>query len=189
MMLYQIHKGSKSFGANTIFEDVQFEIRNTEKIAIVGRNGCGKTTLLKAIANVEQLDRGDIHKMNGVTIGYLAQTTFANENISVEEELLHAFDSIKEMEQQLHQLTEKMTYDHSEDVLNAYAKAQQSFEEAGGYTYHAEMMSIFTKFGFKEDDLKRSISTFSGGQKTRLAFAKLLLSKPDILLLDEPTNH
>lgn len=189
MMLYQIHKGSKSYGANTIFEDVQFEIRNTEKIAIVGRNGCGKTTLLKAIANVEQLDRGDIHKMNNLSIGYLSQTTFANEEVCVEEELSHAFDRLKEMEQQLHELTERMSFDHSEDILNAYAKLQQSFEEAGGYTYHSELMTIFTKFGFQEADLKRPISTFSGGQKTRLAFAKLLLSKPDILLLDEPTNH
>lgn len=189
MMLYQIHKGSKSFGANTIFEDIQFEIRNTEKIAIVGRNGCGKTTLLKAIANVEQLDRGDIHKRNDVTIGYLAQTTFQNEDLLVEEELSQAFDGIKAMEKQLHEITQTMAHDHSEAVLNAYGKAQQNFEEAGGYTYQSEMMTIFTKFGFVEEDLHRAISTFSGGQKTRLAFAKLLLSKPDVLLLDEPTNH
>lgn len=188
-MIYQIHKGTKFYGANTIFEDIQFEIKNTEKIAVVGRNGCGKTTLLKAIAGVETLDRGDIHKMNDVTIGYLAQTTLDHDEALVIDELEHVFDYLKKMEKQLQALTDKMTYDHSEETLDAYAKLQQRFEEAGGYTYHSEMMTIFTRFGFVEEDLQRPISSFSGGQKTRLAFVKLLLSKPDILLLDEPTNH
>lgn len=188
-MIYQIHKGTKLYGPNTIFENIQFEIKNTEKIAVVGRNGCGKTTLLKAMAGVEQLDGGEIHKMNGVSIGYLAQTTFDHEDATVEEELEHVFDDVKKMEAQLASITEKMAYDHSEETLEAYAKLQQRFEEAGGYTYHSDMMMIFTRFGFQEEDLKRNIGSFSGGQKTRLAFVKLLLSKPDILLLDEPTNH
>lgn len=188
-MKYQIHKGSKYFGANTVFENIQFEIRNTEKIAIVGRNGCGKTTLLKAIANEESLDKGDIHKENGLTIGYLAQTTFSNDDALVEEELDHAFDNIKLVGKHLDEVTLAMADDHSEEILNKYANLQQRFEEMGGYTYHSDMMTIFTKFGFLEEDLKRTISSFSGGQKTRLAFVKLLLSKPDILLLDEPTNH
>lgn len=189
VMKYQIHKGTKYYGANTIFEDIQFEIKNTEKIAIVGRNGCGKTTLLKAIAGVEQLDRGDIHQMNNLRIGYLAQTTFENDNALVEDELEHVFDKLKDMAKELERITMQMCSDHSEEILNKYANLQQRFEEQGGYTYHSEMMIIFTKFGFQEEDLHRSISTFSGGQKTRLAFVKLLLSKPDVLLLDEPTNH
>lgn len=189
IMLYQIHKGSKYYGGNTIFEDIQFEIKNTEKIAVVGRNGCGKTTLLKSISGVESLDRGEIHASNDTSIGYLAQTTFSDEDALVQDELEHAFDHIKAMEKQLMALTDKMTMDHSEETLDAYAKLQQRFEELGGYTYHSELMSVFTRFGFKEEDLQRRISTFSGGQKTRLAFVKLLLSKPDILLLDEPTNH
>lgn len=188
-MKYQIHKGSKYFGANTVFENIQFEIRNTEKIAIVGRNGCGKTTLLKAIANEESLDKGDIHKESGLTIGYLAQTTFSNDEAIVEEELEHAFDNIKLVGKQMDDVALAMATDHSEEILNRYANLQQRYEEMGGYTYHSDMMTIFTKFGFQEADLKRSISSFSGGQKTRLAFVKLLLSKPDILLLDEPTNH
>lgn len=188
-MKYQINKGIKSFGGTTILDSIQFEIRNTEKIAIVGRNGCGKTTLLKAIAEVETLDGGDIHKETGLRIGYLAQTTFENEQSCVLEELEHAFNDIKELQKQLDVLTETMTYDHSETILNRYARLQQRFEEMGGYTYHSELMTIFTKFGFEEEDLKREVSTFSGGQKTRLAFVKLLLSKPDVLLLDEPTNH
>ncbi|RJV74797.1 ABC transporter ATP-binding protein [Eubacterium sp. AM47-9] len=188
-MKYQIHKGSKYFGANTVFEDIQFEIRNTEKIAIVGRNGCGKTTLLKAIAEVEPLDKGDIHKENNLTIGYLAQTTFENEHACVKEELETAFAKVKRIGKQLEEISEQMVYDHSETILNKYANLQQQYEDLGGYTYHSDMMTVFTKFGFQEEDLKREVATFSGGQKTRLAFVKLLLRKPDILLLDEPTNH
>lgn len=189
MMKYQIHKGSKFYGANAVFENIQFEIRNTEKIAVVGRNGCGKTTLLKVIAESEPLDGGEIHKESGLRIGYLAQTTFANDDAIVEDEMESAFDDIKALGKRLDELSEKMVYDHSEAVLNAYADVQQRYEEMGGYTYRSEMMTIFTKFGFQEEDLKRTISSFSGGQKTRLAFVKLLLSKPDVLLLDEPTNH
>lgn len=189
MMKYQIHKGCKFYGASTVFENIQFEIRNTEKIAIVGRNGCGKTTLLKAIANEESLDKGDIYKANGLTIGYLAQTTFSDEDALVEEELEHAFDDIKQVAKALEDITNTMAEHHNEEILNTYANLQQRFEDMGGYTYHSDMMTIFTKFGFHEVDMKRRISSFSGGQKTRLAFVKLLLSKPDILLLDEPTNH
>lgn len=188
-MRYQINKGAKYFGANTVFEDIQFEIRNNEKIALIGRNGCGKTTLLKIIAGIESLDRGEIHKENKTSIGYLAQTTFTNEEHSVREELESAFDYLKEMQKRLEELTELMVEDHSEEVMKKYANLAQAFEEAGGYTYESEMMSVFTKFNFLEEDLNRKIETFSGGQKTRLAFVKLLLSKPDILLLDEPTNH
>lgn len=188
-MRYQIHKGAKYFGANTVFEDIQFEIRANEKIAVIGRNGCGKTTLLKIIAGVEALDKGEIHQENKTSIGYLAQTTFANEAHTVREELESAFDELKVMQQRLDELTNEMVHDHSEVLLNKYANLAQAFEEAGGYTYEAEMMTVFTKFNFVEEDLTRTINTFSGGQKTRLAFVKLLLSKPDILLLDEPTNH
>lgn len=188
-MRYQIHKGSKSYGPQTVFENIQFEIKNNEKIAIVGRNGCGKTTLMRAIAEVEDLDQGEIHKENGCTIGYLSQTTFYNEENTVREELEKVYQSLKEMQKKLEDLAMQMVYDHSEQILNRYAVLQQKFEEAGGYTYDADMMMVVTKFGFCEEDLERKISTFSGGQKTRLAFVKLLLSKPDILLLDEPTNH
>lgn len=188
-MKYQIHKGSKWYGANAVFEDIQFEIKNTEKIAIVGRNGCGKTTLLKIIADVESLDKGTIHKESRLSIGYLAQTTFSNDEALVQDELEQVFDYVKKLERELHAISEEMSYDYSESTLKRYANLQQQFEEAGGYTYQSDIMTIFTKFGFQEADLKRKIGSFSGGQKTRLAFVKLLLSKPDILLLDEPTNH
>lgn len=188
-MKYQIHKGCKYYGPTTVFEDIQFEIRNNEKIAIVGRNGCGKTTLLKAIANVEPLDKGEIHKENNLTVGYLQQTTFEDDHARVIDELEKAFQYVKSIGRQLDEISEQMVYDHSESILNKYANLQQQYEELGGYTYHSDMMSVFTKFGFCQEDLEREVGTFSGGQKTRLAFVKLLLSKPDVLLLDEPTNH
>ncbi len=188
-MKYQMNKGTISYGASLVFEDVQFEVRNNEKIAIVGRNGCGKTTLLKVMMSELRLDRGEIHKISGLTIGYLAQNVFKNQEISVKEDCMEVFDKLFEIEKMMNQLTEKMADDYSDEVLNRYATLQQQFEDLGGYTWQSEMLTVFSKFGFNEEELDRPISTFSGGQKTRLAFAKLLLSKPDILLLDEPTNH
>ena len=131
-MRYQIHKGCKYFGANMIFEDIQFEIRNNEKIAVIGRNGCGKTTLLKIMAGLEELDRGNIHKENNTSIGYLAQTTFRDETHTVQEELETAFLRIKEMQKRLDELTEAMTNGADEELLNKYANLAQAFEEAGG---------------------------------------------------------
>jgi ATP-binding cassette subfamily F protein 3 len=188
-MKYQINKGSKSYGGNGVFENIQFEIRNTEKIAVVGRNGCGKTTLMRIIAEMEDLDKGEIHKENGLQIGYLAQTTFENEELTVEEALMQSFEKVLQMENQLRIMEEQMCERHDEAFLNSYAKLQQAYEEAGGYQWQSEMMNVFTRFGFDIEEIHRPIHTFSGGQKTRLAFVKLLLSKPDILLLDEPTNH
>ena len=188
-MLYQISKGSKYFGTETVFEDIQFEIRGTEKVAVVGRNGCGKSTLLKIITKELDLDKGEIHETSGMRVGYLAQTTFSDEEVSVRTDLEKVFEPIKIMKKQLDALTEKMATDYSEAVLDRYAQLETQFEMAGGYTWQSEMMTVFTKFGFQQEMLDRPINTFSGGQKTRLAFVKLLLSKPDILLLDEPTNH
>lgn len=188
-MLYQINKGSKSFGANTIFENIQFEIKNIEKIAIVGRNGCGKSTLMKCISQEILLDQGTIHQQNGIKIGYLSQQIFADDKLSVEVELNKVFADLKQIKIQLDELTEQMLTDHSDKLLTKYADLHDEFENRNGYGYQAEIMTLVTKFGFSKKDLSRPINSFSGGQRTKLAFIKLLLSKPDILLLDEPTNH
>ncbi len=186
---YQISKGSKAYGATVIFRDIQFEIRNNEKIAVVGRNGCGKTTLLRIMAEEESLDSGTIHRENGTRIGYLAQSVFQNEQASVKAELESAFSYVKELEKQLESAAALLETNPDEKNLDLYAKVQQQFEEAGGYSWESEMMNVVTRFGFTQEDLQRRVNEFSGGQRTRLAFVKLLLSKPDILLLDEPTNH
>ncbi len=194
-MNYQINNGLVKYAAETILDHINFEIRNTEKIAVVGRNGCGKTTLFKLIAGMLPLDNLDsdedswISKAGNTTIGFLQQISFDNEELTVEEELMKAFANVLELKKELEQLCIRMETDQSEEVLKRYSKTLELLEFAGGYTYQSEMETIVTKFGFALTDLSRPIKTFSGGQRTKLAFIKLLLCKPDILLLDEPTNH
>lgn len=188
-MLLQINKGTKYFGANDVFNDIQFEIKDNEKIAIVGRNGCGKTTLLKCIVQEEDLDRGNIYRSANLTVGYLSQKVIIDDNITVIEELNKAFEHIFELQKLIDEVQEQMKHDTSEKLLNKYGDLQEQFERVNGYNYKSELETVFCKFGFEKDDLYRPINTFSGGQKTRIAFVKLLISKPDILLLDEPTNH
>ena len=188
-MLYQISKAAKYYGAETVFEDCNFEIRGTEKIAIVGRNGCGKTTFLRCMCGEENFDRGTISRQNGITIGYLAQKVLEHDERTVEEELMTIYARVFELQERMHVLEEQMADSVDEKVLGQYARLQEEFEAAGGYSWESEMKTVFTRFGFDLSDLNRKIGEFSGGQKTRIAFVRLLLSKPDILLLDEPTNH
>ena len=188
-MLYQISKASKAYGADVVFEDVTFDIKGTEKIAIVGRNGCGKTTFLRCMCEEETFDKANINKQSGTTIGYLAQKVLENDEATVEEELMKIYAHITSMQEEMHMLEKKMEVDATSEVLDAYAKLQEEFEAHNGYAFESEMNTVFTRFGFQKEDLKKKIKDFSGGEKTRIAFVKLLLSKPDILLLDEPTNH
>lgn len=188
-MLYQINKGCKSFGAEDVFADIQFEIKNNEKIAVVGRNGCGKSTLLKCILGEEELDKGTIHQLSNTTIGYLSQNALSDKEITVQEEMNKAFKEIFAIQDQLNEVEQLMKTDSSEKILNRYANLLERFEALNGYNYQAELETVFCRFGFEKKDLMRKINTFSGGQQTRIAFVKLLISKPDILLLDEPTNH
>ncbi|WP_312371173.1 ABC-F family ATP-binding cassette domain-containing protein [Lachnoclostridium sp.] len=194
-MVYQIKNAIIGYPGNRLLDGVSMEIKNTEKIAIVGRNGCGKTTLLKVIAGKLEVDNLDsdeeffIQADGSPSIGYLEQISFEKETITVREELLKVYEEIFTLRDKMNELTGLMEVEVSEKILEQYAKVSDKFERLGGYSYQYEIEQIFTKFGFDLSDLDRQILTFSGGQKTRIAFVKLLLSKPDIMLLDEPTNH
>lgn len=194
-MRYQIRHAVVQYAADVILEDVNFEIRDTEKIAVIGRNGCGKTTLLKLIAGDIQMSNPDSDEECGITmagdqkIGYLRQISFEDGNISVEEEILKVFEPVFACEKKMKQLQEEMQLNGEKALLQKYASLQAQMEALGGYTYRKEMETMFQKFGFALEDLKRPIGSFSGGQQTKVAFVKLLLSRPDIMLLDEPTNH
>ena len=188
-MLYSISKASKAYGADEIFNDVTFEIKGTEKIAIVGRNGCGKTTFLRCMCGEESFDHANIARQNGTEIGYLSQKVLAHDDWTVEQELMTIYEPIFALQKKMNELEDKMAQDYSEKVMNQYGEAQEKFEAMNGYHWESEMKTVFTRFGFPIEQLSKKIGEFSGGQKTRIAFVKLLLSKPDILLLDEPTNH
>lgn len=190
-MLFKINNGSFSYGANTILSSINFEIKDKEKIAICGRNGCGKTTLLKLITQELELDNSnqEIVKIGISQIGYLKQIVFTNEEITLEDEILKVYSSLISMQKQMENLQKIMETDPSEKNIRNYVSIQQKFEENDGYFYKKEYNSILKAFKFTENDKLKKIKEFSGGQRTKIAFIKLLLSKPDILLLDEPTNH
>ena len=194
-MLYQIANGCVRFGADTILEHINFEIRNTEKIAVVGRNGCGKTTLLRLIAGEVELSKRDsdedifIAKAGKPTIGYLKQVAFEDENITVEEEIRKVFAPVLSLQEKMEQALLEVEREASEENVKRYSALQERFEALGGYHYDREFDGLFYSFGFRDEDRSRRMAEFSGGQRSKIAFIKLLLSKPDIMLLDEPTNH
>lgn len=194
-MNFRITNGSVEYGAETILEEINIEIKDKEKIAIIGRNGAGKSTLLKAIINNELLTQGtgeekfSIYKEGNPVIGYLKQMEFEDDQITMIDEILKVYKPITNLEQKIEQIVEKMQTDKSEELAKEYSKAMDRYEFLEGYTYKKEYETAINKFGFTSEDKLKKISEFSGGQRTKIAFIKLLLSKPDILLLDEPTNH
>lgn len=188
-MLLRIDNGKKEFSGETLFDNVNFEIRGNEKVAIIGRNGCGKTTLLKIITGQEQLDSGTLTIGSNVSIGLLSQKAFEDEDKTVQQCFDEIYSHILLVKDKMDKIAKELESEYSDELLKQYSLLQQEFEQHDGYNYNQQQMILFTKFGFSFEELNKKISEFSGGQKTRLAFVRLLLEQPDILLLDEPTNH
>ena len=194
-MQYKIQNGAVAFGADVILKNVNFDIKNTEKIAIVGRNGCGKTTLLKLIAGEVDLYKRDsdedvfIVKSGNPEIGYLKQMAFEDNTVTMEEEVRKAFSKLLSMKADLEDKRHLMETDPSEQNIKMYTALHDQFVYLGGYYFEKEYEIVLKEFGFTQEDKKKRLEEFSGGQQTKIAFVKMLLSKPDILLLDEPTNH
>ena len=198
-MNYKIQNAAISFGDNTLLEEINFEVNTTDKIAIVGRNGCGKTTFLKALIDNDMFEEGigqnkfQIVRQNNLSIGYLKQIQFKDETISMEEEIRSVYKDIIELEEKLKSIQKQMESNidekQAQSLAGEYSKTLERFEALDGYTYKKEYETAILKFGFSKEDMQKQIKDFSGGQKTKIALIRLILSKPDLLILDEPTNH
>lgn len=191
-MILMCQNISKSFGVNEVLKDVQFHIEEREKVALVGINGAGKSTLLKIIMGEEAADSGQVILSRDKTIGYLAQQQDTALSHTIYEEMLSVKQHIIELDAQIRKLELDMKHvegDELNTLLNTYTRLNHEFEIQNGYSYKSEINGVLKGLGFTEDDYDTKISTLSGGQKTRVALGRLLLSKPDIILLDEPTNH
>ena len=194
-MNYKIINGAVSYGADTILEEINFEIKDKDKIAIVGRNGSGKTTLLKTLIDNDMLEQGvgeskfGVYKQGNPVIGYLKQIQFDDTNATLVEEIRKVYSNIIALEEKIRFLEEKLQISSDEKIIKEYTNALEKYKFLDGYTYKKEYETAIFKFGFTKDDMNKKINEFSGGQKTKIALIKLILSKPDILLLDEPTNH
>ncbi len=194
-MQYKIINGAVSYDGNMVLENVEFEINDREKIAVIGRNGCGKTTLLKAIMGEVDLEEGtgenalQVIKSGKPEIAYLRQIPFENENEKMIDEVRKVFKNLIAMESKLQVLVDKMQVESDEKTALEYSNLHDRFISLGGLTYKKEYETMLRKFGFSAEDELKPVSEFSGGQRTKISFIKMLLSKPDVLLLDEPTNH
>ncbi len=192
-MYYKISNGSVTLNGNTILEDINFYIKDNDKIGIVGRNGSGKTTLLKAITGEIELEDGysdlKIESVGSYKLGYVKQQIEDNLNVTMLDFIKDAYTEILNTEEKLKRIEDLMSKEYAEKEINKYNSLLSYYEFIGGYTYKKEYETAIKKFGFSEEDKNKSLSEFSGGELTKISLIKLLLSKPDLLILDEPTNH
>ncbi len=196
MILLQLNDLTKSFDGEDIFNNVDFEVKTGERIGIVGRNGAGKSTLMKIIAGVEDYDSGHISKSKNLKLGYLTQQMTLNTDQTVFEEMSKPFEAMKNLEQEMKLETDWLA-EHATEYdtetykshIDRYEALSNQFEQQDGYQYESKIKTVLHGLNFSEADFDRPINDFSGGQKTRLSLAQMLLSEPDLLLLDEPTNH
>lgn len=193
-MRIEIINGSVEYDGNTVLSEINFSVSDKEKIALVGRNGSGKTSILKCISGEVPLVSGTgdekfSFSISGAPkIGYLQQVSL-NDELTLRQEILSAYKDVVGLENKLQILLDKMSENPSDENVGAYSRAMERFENIGGYLYKKEYLTAVSKFGFSAEDLDKKLSCFSGGQRTKIALMKLLLEKPDVLLLDEPTNH
>lgn len=193
-MRIEIINGSVEYDGNTVLSEINFSVSDKEKIALVGRNGSGKTSILKCIGGEVPLVSGTgdekfSFSISGAPkIGYLQQVSL-NDELTLRQEILSAYKDVVGLENKLQNILDKMSENPSDENVGAYSRAMERFENIGGYLYKKEYLTAVSKFGFSAEDLDKKLSCFSGGQRTKIALMKLLLEKPDVLLLDEPTNH
>ena len=192
-MILQLNKVSKSFGTDEILNDITFSVNENDRIGIIGRNGCGKTTLLNIISGSMPYSGGTCTAPKDVRIGFLRQTGCETMNTTIMEEMTSVFKSVFETEEDMRRLEKEISKEIDDKkrsaLLNQYAKKSEMFEKADGFLIKTKINTILTGMGFDKFDLNMKADKLSGGEKTKLSFAKLLLEEREILLLDEPTNH
>ncbi len=194
MIVLSAQNVAKSFGVNAVLKDISFTLQQGDRIGLVGVNGCGKSTLMRIIAGLDSPDSGEISIVRGTRIGYLAQQDMVESGSSVWAELERVYEPVFEMEKRLRALEDEMAQSHEDAALfnrlsSDYDKLMRRFEEADGYAWKSMVSGVLNGLGFKPAQYEQNVDSLSGGEKTRLCLARLLLQKPDLLLLDEPTNH